>query len=176
MAKERPCRLCPSKRYGNVSWCRVHWFARKKAKQEATKAKRLARKLASKKHQQSELKKWKAKAWKAMSEWVRRSGANFQGYAECFTCRKMFPWKDLHCGHYIHGKLDLDPRNLRRQCPADNTYHGGRLDVYTLRLIEEHGMEWLVKLRHDAATHPGYSLEDCKRIHAELSAKLSTLQ
>lgn len=176
MVKVRPCKSCPGKRWGNSSWCYTHHKAREKERREATKEKRLARKLASKKHQVSETKKWHRKAWKLMSEWVRRSRADFFGNVDCFTCYKQFHWKDTHAGHYQHGKLDFDERNLRPQCPACNTYHGGRLDEYTLRLINDHGLEWVETLKNEAFQHKGYRLDELKKIHAELQAKLSTLQ
>ena len=96
-------------------------------------------------------------------------------YNACYTCHRSFPFKELHAGHYQHGKLDFDERNLKPQCAACNTYHGGRLDVYTLRLISDNGLEWVEQLKRDAAQHPGYRLEDLKRIHADLVEKLSKL-
>lgn len=175
MAKERPCKLCPGKRWGNSSWCFKHHKERERTRREATKQKRLERKLKSKKHQQSELKKWKAKCWKLMSEWVRRRSADWRGYVACFTCGKSQGWKEVHAGHYQHGKLDYDERNLKPQCAACNTYHGGRLDEYTLQLIAAHGLNWVEQLKKDALNHPGYQLDELKRIHADLTSKLSSL-
>ena len=132
--------------------------------------KKKERKLKTKKYQKSELKKWHAKCWKLMSERVRSKDADFQGYAECYTCRKKFLWKELHAGHWKHGVLDLDSRNLKPQCAACNTYRGGRLDVYTLRLIEDYGYPWVVKLEQNAAQHPGYKLEELKEIYIRLKS------
>jgi len=87
----------------------------------------------------------------------------------------MFPWKELHCGHYQHGKLDFDERNLKPQCTLCNTFHSGRLDEYTLRLISENGKEWVEQLRNDASKHPGYTLDEMKQIHARLVEKLQQL-
>lgn len=123
-------------------------------------------------NQRTELKKWRSKTWKLMSEWVRRSGADWRGMNICYTCGMFHPWKELHAGHYQHGKLDFDERNLKPQCAACNTYHGGRLDEYTLRLIRENGLEWVERLKRDAAQHGGYSLNEIKIIHAELKDKL----
>jgi len=66
----------------------------------------------------------------------------------------------MHAGHYIHNRLDFDQRNIRVQCPKDNTYLHGRLDVYTIKLIEELGMDGLHQLRKDAFQHPGYTRAD----------------
>lgn len=175
--RNKLCKLqgCDRPRYNVLRLCWTHVKEKEKKKRDEKNARRLERKLSSKKHQQSELKKWRAKTWKLMSEWVRRKDAGFSDQQECYTCKVHFPWKELHCGHYQHGKLDFDERNLKPQCASCNTYHGGRLDSYTLRLISEHGLEWVEQLKRDAAQHGGYSLEDCKRIHGELKEKLSKL-
>lgn len=128
------------------------------------------RKLKTKGYQKSELKKWHAKCWTLMSKWIRSKDANFQGYARCYTCKKLFQWQELHCGHWKHGKLDFDERNLRSQCNFCNTYKGGMLDVYTLNLVKENGLEWVEKLKSDAAQHPGYKLEELKQIYLRLKS------
>ncbi len=110
-----------------------------------------------------------------MSEYVRRSGADWRGMNVCYTCGNFLPWQELHAGHYQHGKLDFDTRNLKPQCAACNTYHGGRLDEYTLRLIKENGLEWVEQLKRDSAQHKGYSLEEIKRIYEDLIGKVQNL-
>ncbi len=174
--KSKSCRLCPKPRYGLSRLCRSHWLEKAREKKEASRLKKLDRKLNSKSHQQSELKKWKARCWKLMSEWVRRSGADFQGFTWCFTCRKPFQWKELDCSHRHHGKLDLDERNLRPCCTKCNRFLHGNLGEYERRLIEENGLEWAQKLAYDAAQHKGYTnIDELKRIHADLQEKLKKL-
>lgn len=171
----KPCKLCDKKRYANLSICFSHYKEREKKKRDEKNAKRLERKLLSKKWQKSELKTWRNKTWKLMSEWVRRKEADWRGYVPCYTCGVPHPWKELHAGHFQHGKLDFDERNLKPQCAACNTYNGGRLDVYAMRLVSEHGIEWVEQLRRDAAQHQGYSLEETKQIHAKLQELLKSL-
>lgn len=154
----------------------THIRERERAKKAEKNAKRLARKLASKKHQQSELKKWKAKCWRLMSEYVRRSRADWKGYAECYTCGGRQPWVELHAGHHFHRKLDFDERNLRPQCVSCNTYKGGMLNIYARKLIETFGLAWYQQLESDANRHPGYiDINELKRIHSDLTEKLSKL-
>lgn len=121
------------------------------------------------------LKSWKRKCWRLMSEWVRREGSDFRGYQSCYTCRKRMHWKELHCGHYQHGKLDFDERNLRPQCAGCNTYRGGMLDAYTVRLIEENGKPWVDALRVEAAGHRGYRLAEVMAKCLELKERLSRM-
>lgn len=166
----KPCH-CGRKRYRTFKLCSVHY----REKLEERKQKRLERKLSSKTYQLFERKKWHRKCWKLMSEWVRRSGADWRGMVVCYTCGKLLPWKESHAGHHFHGKLDFDPRNLRVQDAACNTYRGGMLNVYAKKLIVENGLGWYEQLERDAAQHPGYTLPQLKEIHADLSSKLSRL-
>ena len=96
------------------------------------------------------LKSLKKKAWKLQSLWLREKAANFQGYAPCFTCEKLFPWKELQVGHFHHGKLDFDLRNLKLQCIACNHYRSGNLGVYGIKLYRIYGLDWLKELEKDA--------------------------
>ncbi len=168
---QRPCKLCPSKRYANISWCYKHFKEREKKKREEKAERKLLRKQKSKTYLESERKKLHRKCWKLMSEKVRRSGMRQGSKNECYTCKKLFYWKKLHAGHYRHNTLDFDSRNLKPQCNSCNTYNGGKLDQYTMRLIEENGIEWLKQLHIDADRHPGYRLEDLKQIYLELKNK-----
>lgn len=170
MKKVKLCKKCTHIRFANSSLCLKH-FKEKIRLDTADRLKRKKeRKLKTKKYQKSELKKWHSKCWKLMSERVRSKGADFQGYAECYTCYRKFLWKELHAGHWKHRVLDFDSRNLRSQCNFCNTYKGGMLDEYTLRLIRENGLEWVEKLRQDAAQHPGYKLEELKEIYIRLKS------
>ena len=84
---------------------------------------------------------------------------------KCITCEKRMHWKDAHCGHFIHnltyaqaeqpidGCAKFYPltENLHAQCSACNTYMSGRLDMYTLFMIDMYGrelVEELQSLRH----------------------------
>ncbi len=80
------------------------------------------------------------KAWTLWSIYRRKQAANFQGLAVCITCLKQFPWQELHLGHWKHNKLDFDFRNTNPQCVGCNMFRSGRLDVYTIWLIEKYGL------------------------------------
>jgi len=118
---------------------------------------------------------WIRKTWKVMSEWVRRKDADWRGFNECYTCGKTSHWKELHAGHFQHGKLDFDERNLRPQCTSCNTYSGGKLDNYTLRLIQENSFEWVEKLKSDASKETRLTVDQMKILHDELRDKIDVL-
>ncbi len=177
MTSEKPCKSpdCSRNRFANQNLCFTHWRTREKLKQEERKKKKLERKISTKKYQKSELKKWHRKTWVLMSEYIRRKYADWRGMVECWTCRKLFHWKEMDCAHRHHGKLDLDVRNLRPCCVKCNRYLHGNLGEYERRLIEENGLEWSKQLVHDAHTQPPYTLDDLKKIHQDLSEKLKSL-
>lgn len=172
-----PCKTenCERRRYANSSLCFLHYKEKDRLKRDKRVKRRLDRKLASKWYQKSERKKWHAKTWKLMSEWVRRKDTDWKGEVGCYTCFTRLPWKEANCGHWRHGVLDLDIRNLKPQCPKCNLYLSGRLDVYTMNLVREMGTDWVLQLQRDADRHPGYTLEEIKAIHALLKIKLEEL-
>lgn len=110
------------------------------------------------------LKKLKKLAWKLYSIYRRREEGGFSGWVRCYTCGKELWWQEAHLGHFKHGKVDFDPRNTRIQGAECNTYRGGMLDVYAVRLIEEIGLEEVKDLERKAAQFKGYSREFLEEI------------
>lgn len=94
------------------------------------------------------LKSLRGKAWKLISEYVRRQGADKQGLVFCFTCGKKAHYKTMDCGHYIHKNcLDYDLVNLKKQCTRCNRFLHGNTGVYAERLIAEYGEQTIAELR-----------------------------
>ena len=86
----------------------------------------------------------KKKAWKLLSEYIRRKDADEGGTVECYTCRKLFHWKELQGGHFVPGRSGsvlLDARIVRPQCVRCNVLLGGAYHAFTLRMIDEVGRE-----------------------------------
>lgn len=173
--KERLCKICGSKCYANTSWCFKHWREREKAKKEEKARLKRERKESTKGFQENLKKKLHRIAWRLMSEWIRRKDANPDGFVECYTCRRMKHYKETNAGHYKHGRLDFDERNLKVQCVKCNQHNSGELDLYAERLIEEYGLEWFNKLVKDAWCHQGYSVSDLRAIIEDLKIKISNL-
>jgi hypothetical protein len=120
-----------------------------------------------KKPSKSNIRTLHKKAWNIWSKWLRKSQADFSGYVSCYTCNKKLQWFEAHAGHWIHNRLDFDPRNIHIQCPGCNTYRNGRLEVYTLNLIDEIGVEQVKELRREATRHPGYTYPELKELHSK---------
>lgn len=81
-------------------------------------------------------------AWKLQSKSIREKAANFQGYADCYTCGRSYPWQELQAGHFIHSSYDFsDYDNIRPQCERCNKWGHGKPLEYYLHLVQEIGQE-----------------------------------
>lgn len=98
------------------------------------------------------LPKLKKKIWKIFSAYIRQKGVSADGYTCCFTCGIGGHWKTMDAGHYIHGKLDFDERNIKIQCSRCNRWLHGNLGIYGEILMINYGDAWVEKLRQDART------------------------
>lgn len=88
----------------------------------------------------------KKKAWKILSEFIRRSYSDRNGFCRCYTCEKVLDWKtDAQAGHAIGGRRGavlLDPEIIRPQCVGCNVFGRGNYPIFTTKLIKEKGMDW----------------------------------
>ena len=89
------------------------------------------------------LKSLKKKAWDLQSEYIRRVERGI-----CFTCRSKRNWKEMDCGHYIHGNwMDFILINLHCQCTFCNRLKHGNFGLYAERMIAEYGEKVVMDLR-----------------------------
>ncbi len=91
------------------------------------------------------LKGAKAKAWKTISEYIRRRDGGV-----CFTCGKKDDWRAMDCGHYIAktGGLAIYflEKNLASQCTFCNRFKHGNLAAYAIALRQKYGPNILEEL------------------------------
>lgn len=172
----KPCKLCKKERFANTSWCLKHYKEREKNKKEEKIRLKKEKKEQTKGFKESLRKKLHKKAWSLMSEYVRSKDANLDGFNECYTCGIVKQWKELQAGHFKHGRLDFDERNLKPQCPRCNTHLSGRLDVYAENLIRDNGLEWFNQLTKDSWSHTGYSVMELSMIIQDLNEKLNIIR
>jgi hypothetical protein len=92
------------------------------------------------------IKALKNRAWKLVSEYVRRREADEGGYVGCYTCNAPIHWKyEAQAGHSIPGRHNavlLDADICRPQCRRCNVFMGGRYEIFVAKLIREKGLEW----------------------------------
>lgn len=74
------------------------------------------------------------------SRWLRRSGADKNGFCKCFICGKSQHYKCAEAGHYIkrgNSFLRYDARNVKINCHKCNQVLDGNYALYTKKLEEE---------------------------------------
>lgn len=111
------------------------------------------------------LKSLRKRAWKLISEYVRRSNADEKGLNSCFTCGIKKHWKEMDCSHYIHKDcLDYDLVNLHACCSRCNRFLHGNLGVYAERLIAEYGGEAIAELRERSKRIKKFTVTELEEI------------
>lgn len=120
----------------------------------------------------------KKKAWKLLSEVIRRSSADKNGYAMCYTCGTSGHWKSFDAGHAIpgrHGAVLFDTDIIRLQCKTCNIWKRGNYPVFTLKLINEHSAEWFEKKLADSHKIVKLTASDIREKITEYEDRLNKL-
>lgn len=123
-------------------------------------------------------KKAKDKAWKAFSEWVRRSSADQFGFVKCYTCYTRTEWKFSDAGHWVEGHSNavyINPEYVRVQCQSCNRFHGGRQGEFRDRLRKELGDEKVDQLLIDSKKTLKLSIFDYENLEQYYKEKLKAL-
>jgi hypothetical protein len=175
---------CGSKRLPTGKLCYRCWQKEQKVKRDKKKAREThirqvlkikeRKKIRIEKRQKS-LPVLKKIAWKLVSEYVRRCGADSNGMQTCFTCGCRKHWKEMHAGHLFHGRLDYSLLNLKPQCARCNIFLNGNGAVYAMKMTELLGIDGMKALLLDANTRV-YSYEDIKQVIVVFTEKLKELE
>ena len=117
----------------------------------------------------SETQKAHDSAWKSFSKYIRVRDK------QCVTCgSENLP----QAGHFWHNVLDFDEVNINRQCKQCNYYLSGNLAVYSIYLINKHGIKEfksLEKRKYLALGGEKRSPEELREIAEVYKRKLETL-
>lgn len=84
----------------------------------------------------------RAKAWKLLSEVIRREAADENGFVCCYTSGSIAHWTEVDAGHAIPGRTNgvlFDERIIRPQCRYDNRMRSGKLEIFIPKLMREYG-------------------------------------
>ena len=77
---------------------------------------------------------------RVFSIYIRRRDILGGELSQCFTCKTVQPWKQMHCGHFIERAnmaTRWDEDNCNTQCVRCNITLNGNLDVYEEKLGEK---------------------------------------
>jgi hypothetical protein len=121
----------------------------------------------------------KAKAWKLMSELVRRKHADKDGYAPCFTCGRVQHWTEQDAGHGIGGRdgfvLFLE-EIIKNQCKSCNGYQGGRYEIFIPKLEDLYGKDQFKEWANNARKPYKRTKMDYVELVYELQGRLKELE
>ena len=130
------------------------------------------------------LKGLKLKCWRLFSELVRRQHADEYGNVKCVSCKKVFHWKQVDAGHFLHGgsggrgnAVSYEDSNIHPQCRACN-YFGARGEAslnYSQFMFKAYGPDILDELKAIKA-HSKLRREDFERMVEEFEKELEVLR
>jgi hypothetical protein len=106
------------------------------------------------------------KAWKFISDMVRKE--DFETYGgKCVSCeRRLNDWSEGDCAHWIswtncNGLFKFNTKNLALSCKACNHINDGSIGYeFAEELKRRHGEDVLLELSHSNAKHHGSKLYD----------------
>lgn len=105
----------------------------------------------------------KAKADKALSQYVRLRDADSTGIATCCTCGVRHHWSEIDAGHFItRNRLATryEEANVNAQCYACNRFLGGRQYEHGQYIDAVHGSGTADKLLEQSKQNPKYKHDD----------------
>jgi hypothetical protein len=122
----------------------------------------------------------KKKAWKLVSEYIRRSHADEGGTVRCYTCPALMFWKESQAGHAIGGRggaVLFDLSIIRPQCYACNAKHigNGRPHIFARKLAMENGQEWWDKKVDGSGRVVKWSRPDLEDFIAAMKTRIALL-
>lgn len=122
----------------------------------------------------------KARAWKAFSEYIRRSYADENGYVSCVTCGTTRQWNDgIDAGHFIPKSRGMAiyfiEENVHPQCKGCNKKEGGNFEHYYPFMLEMYGESGIEELRQLSKTTKHYSIQELLDLESEYKEKLKQL-
>jgi hypothetical protein len=161
--KIKPCNICGGIRIWGKTKCFKCIIKEEREKRKLKIAKLKERKRVKKEKDHNSFRYLHKKAWILFSISVRQEGMDSNGMVRCYTCKELFRWQDLDAGHYFHGKLDFDKRNVKKQCTRCNRFKHGNHAIFGVYLAIELGVEGMKKLMLDANTKI-YTCQDLKQI------------
>ena len=122
----------------------------------------------------------KARLWRLVSEYVRKSACNHEGYIRCVTCKKMKEYSQIDAGHFLPKKkgsaVYFDLRNIHAQCTSCNRFQHGNIHAYYDFMLEKYGLEVIEELKEIAAKPLKLTRSDYYEMIEDFKQKLSQLE
>lgn len=130
-----------------------------------------------KKFKKTDLRRAKDRAWAQFSLYIRLKDS-VDGVNECYTCGKIFNYKELSAGHGIGGrnnKVLFDEAIVRPQCSGCNIWGRGQYQVFTRKLIGELGLDNYDEIVQHSSDPVKYRVGDYQSIEEMYKRKVEQL-
>ncbi len=117
--------------------------------------------------------------WKLVSEFVRRSDADVNGYCKCCTCDGVHRWQDVDCGHYIsrgHWYTRYMLSNLGPQCKGCNAFRQGDPVEFREYLVKIYGEDTIAQNEKRKNWPAGFTRDGLWMQIEEFRARLEKLK
>ena len=141
------------------------------------------RKVKGKRKKLPSIKSLRKRVWAQFSIFIRTRDADEFGIVTCCTCPARHHWGSgqIHAGHWIHGRLDFDERNIHGQCRNDNFYSHTKVNTaYACFMAKKYGAEDMDELRLLSNTRSNkYSRDELNELldhYREINANNSLLK
>lgn len=121
----------------------------------------------------------KKKAWKLMSEYIRRRDSDWKGFAKCCTCGVIKPWKEQQAGHFLGGRRNsilFDTRNIHAQCSGCNLFKQGNTVKYFRFMQAKYGDEVIEELERLDRIDKQFTPKELKDLIEEIKWKIQKLK
>ena len=108
------------------------------------------RKVKGKRKKLPSIKSLRKRVWAQFSIFIRTRDADEFGIVTCCTCPARHHWGSgqIHAGHWIHGRLDFDERNISPQCRNCNYFSNTKVNVaYAIYMVKKYGQSVMEELQ-----------------------------
>jgi len=127
---------------------------------------------------QATLSSSKKKAWKQFSLYIRSRNSLDGETAQCITCLRWYPIKELQAGHWLpgrHNSVLFDERNCHEQCYGCNVMKKGNPVVYYHFMETKYGKEVMEELESKDRELSKLRIYDFQELEKKYKDKLDKL-
>ncbi|MBC96396.1 MAG: hypothetical protein CME63_01495 [Halobacteriovoraceae bacterium] len=120
----------------------------------------------------------KTKAWKLLSEIIRREAADENGICECVTCHKREHWKRMQAGHFVPGRTNsilFEEIGIHVQCVKCNVMLSGNLIPYYEFMEEKYGRHVIAHLKELRGQTRKISVPEYQAMIEEYKERIATI-
>lgn len=121
----------------------------------------------------------KHKADELWSKYIRLSESDSTGYCRCCSCDKVYPWKEVDCGHFISRNHNLGRykrENCHAQCKKCNRFREGNKAGYAVYLQKQYGPQIIEELNRLQYKIKRFTVEELQELVCTIKNEIVRLE